>query len=388
MSGPAAAGAAPAGKARPLSQIYRDLGESEAAESSPLYGRIAVALSESAEALRAVEAAPVRKRHPALILAALHDLALAGRAPALAEAYEAAVSAEVGEERGRGEVAVATALDTLCRMTDEVVALAVRRRLPPRHRETGHCAVLYPAIAEAAHRCGARAVGLIDVGCSAGLNLNVDRVGIAYSNGQALGDLSSPVRISASVVGERPLPTRKFPQVVARIGIDREPLDVTGAEDARWLRACLPPDQLRLPERGGRLDAEMELVSTAPPLLLRGDPVTLLSDALARVPADALPVVVSTWELSRFSHERRLRFVRRLEEAAAERAVAWVPVEGVGVAPHIPTLGDRPASGHSTIGLAMFERSVADPPYVSPTAEALGRCWSRGRLLSWLVDSR
>ncbi len=35
---------------------------------------------------------------------------------------------------------------------------------------------------------GANAVGLIDVGCSAGLNLNVDRVGITYSNGQSLGD--------------------------------------------------------------------------------------------------------------------------------------------------------------------------------------------------------
>ena len=34
----------------------------------------------------------------------------------------------------------------------------------------------------------ASAVGLIDVGCSAGLNLNVDRVGITYSNGQLLGD--------------------------------------------------------------------------------------------------------------------------------------------------------------------------------------------------------
>ena len=44
--------------------------------------------------------------------------------------------------------------------------------------------MLYPAIAEAAHRSGADAVGLVDVGCSAGLNLTVDRVGITYSDGQ------------------------------------------------------------------------------------------------------------------------------------------------------------------------------------------------------------
>jgi len=98
------------------------------------------------------------------------------------------------------------------------------------------------------------------------------------------------------------------------------------------------------------------------------------------VPADALPVVTTTWALSRFSPERRLRFLHRLEEAAAGRPVAWVSAEGVGVAPTIPTLGDRLASGHSIIGLAVFDRSAR-------RAEALGRCWSRGRLLAWLADS-
>ena len=167
-----------------------------------------------------------------------------------------------------------------------------------------------------------------------------------------------------------------MPEVVARIGVDRDPLDVTDAENARWLRACLWPDQ---PEQAARLDAEIALAATAPPLLLQGDPVEVLLDAIARVPADALPVVTTTWALSRFPLESRSRFLQRLEDTAAGRAVAWVSVEGVGVAPAIPTLGDRPASGHSIIGLAVFDGSAV-------RAEALGRCWSRGRLLSWLAD--
>jgi hypothetical protein len=70
----------------------------------------------------------------------------------------------------------------------------------------------------------------------------------------------------------------------------------------------------------------------------------------------------------------------RLEAAAAGRAVAWVSAEGVGVgvAPTIPTLGDRPASGHTIIGLALFGTS-AQP------ADAIGRCWSRGQVLEWLA---
>jgi hypothetical protein len=152
--------------------------------------------------------------------------------------------------------------------------------------------VLYPAIAEAAHCVGANAVGLIDVGCSAGLNLHVDRVGITYRNGQSLGDPSSPVQLSSSVVGGRPVPARAMPDVASRSSA-----------------ACVAPPR----RRGGR-------------------------------------------------------------------PVAWVSAEGVGVAPAIPTLGDRRASGHSIIGLAVFD---------GPTlrAEAVGRCWSQGRLLAWPADT-
>ncbi|HEY2278660.1 MAG TPA: DUF2332 family protein [Streptosporangiaceae bacterium] len=192
-------------------------------------------------------------------------------------------------------------------------------------------AALYPAIAEAAHRVGAQVVGLIDVGSSTGSNLDVDRVGITYSNGQTLGDPSSPLQLSASIRGHRPVPAQAIPEVVARISVDRDPVDT-------------------------------------------------LPDALARVPAYVLPVVTTTWALSRLPLERRLRFLHRLNQAATNRAVAWVSVEGVGVAPAIPTFGDRHASGHSIIGLAVFGQSVLQ-------AEAVGRCWSRGRFLAWLADS-
>jgi hypothetical protein len=246
-----------------------------------------------------------------------------------------------------------------------------------RASQTGSCAVLYPAIAEVARRSGAQAVGLIDVACSTGFNLNVDRVGITYSNGQSLGDPSSPVQLSASVVGGRPIPSRAMPEVVARVGVDLDPVDVTDPDDVRWLRACQYPDQ---PEQAARLDAQLALAASAPPTLLRGDPVEVLPDAFARVPADALPVVTTTWALSRFPLEGRLRFLHRLDEAATARTVAWVSVEGVGVAPAIPTFGDRRASGHSVTGLALFDHSTL-------RAEAIGRCWSQGRFLSWLADA-
>src|SRR4029453_7947289 len=140
MPGPTAASAVPVGRARTLAQVYRRFGEVDAAGTSPLYERVAVALSASDEALGAIEAAPRPKRHPRVILAALHALALAGRAPALAAAYAA----------GDGDAAASAAIDTLVGMTDSVVATPGGRPRPTTH--TGRCAVLYPAIAEGGRR--------------------------------------------------------------------------------------------------------------------------------------------------------------------------------------------------------------------------------------------
>ncbi|TYP89220.1 DUF2332 domain-containing protein [Blastococcus xanthinilyticus] len=345
----------------PLAERYRREGGRQAARASALQGAVAVAVGKSVAALRALESAPVRARQPAVVLAALHDLALAGRAPALAAAYAA----------GDVDAAAAAAVDVLLRQPDGVLALAAGRRV--RTDDPQRCAVLHPAVAEAARRAGADAVGLVDLLCAAGFGLQADRVGITYGDGRSLGDPSSPVQLSAGVVGDRPVPATAMPRVAARVGIDRDRVDVTVADGARWLRACLAPEAR---ERRVRLDAELALTAAAPPVLLRGDPVELLPDAVARVPADALPVVTTTWALSQLTPGHRQRFLDRLRGAAAGRPVAWVSVEGVGVAPEVPTLGDRRASGHSLIGLTVLDGGA-------PRAEVLGRCWSRGRLLSW-----
>ena len=162
------------------------------------------------------------------------------------------------------------------------------------------------------------------------------------------------MQLSAVVRGDRPVPARVLPPVVARVGVGRPRADPEPAEAA--------------------------VVAADPPLLLPGDALELLPDAVARVPAGALPVVLTAWALSSVPPAERLRFLHRLEDAAAGRAVGWVSVEGVGVAPAVPTLGDRHASGHSIVGVAVLDRSALH-------AEAVGRCWSRGRWLSWLTDS-
>ena len=87
--------------------------------------------------------------------------------------------------------------------------------------ETGRCAVLYPAVAEAAARLDASRIALIDVGCSAGLNLNVDAYAVTYTPSEhTVGDASSSVQLRCEERGATAVPTRPMPEVVARIGIE------------------------------------------------------------------------------------------------------------------------------------------------------------------------
>ena len=54
---------------------------------------------------------------------------------------------------------------------------------------------------------------------------------LTYGAGPVLGDAASPVQRGARVVGGRAVPVRAMPDVVARIGLDRQPLDIRDPED-------------------------------------------------------------------------------------------------------------------------------------------------------------
>jgi len=70
-----------------------------------------------------------------------------------------------------------------------------------------------------------RRFALVDLGCSAGLNLVVDRTAIGFR------------------IGTRAVSGFDFPSPEARVGLDRAPIDVTREDEARWLRACIWPGQ-------------------------------------------------------------------------------------------------------------------------------------------------
>ncbi len=117
---------------------------------------------------------------------------------------------------------------------------------------------------------------LVELGCSAGLNLRLDQFCIdlastADSEGvsgssRLLGDPASTVRLSPELRTAAPHPLAQLPRITERIGIDPHPLDATTEQGELRLLGFVWPDQL---ERIERCKAAIEIASRVPALLMQ-----------------------------------------------------------------------------------------------------------------------
>jgi hypothetical protein len=156
---------------------------------------------------------------------------------------------------------------------------------PVQTNEVQRCWGLLPGFLTVAD---GRAVDLVELGPSAGLNLFWDRY--RYRYGEAYwGDADSPLVLSGAAEGGPPRDLFATQVAVrSRTGIDRRPVDVTTDHGARLLEAFVWADQ---PERLERVRKAVEVVRTDPPRLMQGDYVEILPALLDARDLDALTVV-------------------------------------------------------------------------------------------------
>jgi hypothetical protein len=155
-------------------------------------------------------------------------------------------------------------------------------------------------------------VVLVDLGCSAALNLVADRIDLGWTDPQG-----APIELVTTL------------RVVERIGLDRHPIDARDPTERAWLRACIWPGQ---DKRLARLDAAFEAASTA---LDRGE-LKLLARAAPHFPdelralrGDAFVLAYQTVFVEYLSPEDRAAYqagMRAWLETRGSRAV-WVEFE-------------------------------------------------------------
>ena len=273
--------------------------------------------------------------------------------------------------------------DFIAARRDDILAVCQGRRY--QMNEVARCAQI--AVGIAATR-PATPVGLADLGTGAGLGLQLDRY--RYQVGQQdAGPAAAALRLDCAVRGPRQPPRPELPPIVARAGVNLNPIDVRDPAARRWLQACAPPEAAAL----ARLTAAIEVTRRHPVPLLAGDVVDALPGLLERFPADLPLVVVDAYLAVFLPAGRRARLAAILAAAGRARPVTWLSLNplvplgpgGRDSVQGLPLPGwlvrDYQRSGvFAVLGARTFHRGAEH-------AELLARAHPSGQWLDWLAAS-
>lgn len=266
--------------------------------------------------LRFGQAAPLR------LVGASHRLALSGRAPGWA-----ALLPSCGGSPPAGDAALLAGWHDLVAEHGEELVAGLSREVQT--NEVARSAGLSLALAETRFD-HAR---LVEIGCSGGLNLRLERFEVDLA-GVVLGDAGSPVHVRPKLTGDLGSLRHEglsLPRVTGRVGVDPHPVDVTDDEGRLTLLSFLWPDQL---ERIERTRAAIQIAQDLPAELLTaapegdGDTADVLSSVIGR---GGTTVVFHSIVWQYIPTDVRWRITEVLESAGSaateEEALAWIRYE-------------------------------------------------------------
>ncbi|MFZ4689288.1 MAG: DUF2332 domain-containing protein [Polymorphobacter sp.] len=234
---------------------------------------------------------------------------------------------------------------------------------PPQTNEVARSGVLFPGLmaVAAATRLPLR---LFELGCSAGLNLNLDRFGYALG-GISAGDPLSPVQLAPVWTG--PPPPLADVTLVSRRGVDINPLDVSDAATRERLMAYVWPDQ---PERVARARAAIALARTQPPPIDGGDAAAWVEQHVG-ADAGSVAVVLHSIAFQYFPPATKARIAAHMarvgEAASATAPLAWLRYE----------MDDASVAQLPTLRLTLWQGGL-------PTERLLARAHPHGAFVQWL----
>jgi hypothetical protein len=115
---------------------------------------------------------------------------------------------------------------------------------------------------------------VLEICCSAGMNLMFDQYHYDYGRYGEIGPKDSPVRLQCKVVGKVQPPVDAIPRIAQRVGVDLVKMDPTSPQDRLWMESVLYPEW----------NVERERLRQALSIRVRHDVRTHIGDALDVVP--------------------------------------------------------------------------------------------------------
>lgn len=316
---------------------------------SELYAFICEGIVSETRVHRLMDATSAMQRLPTLLLAAVHDLLLAGHSHRLAEFYPSLG----GTVPSHGAPVVEAFVD-FCSAHERELRSRLKHGATQTN-EVGRVAAVRPVLA-ALSREGISELALVELGASAGLNLLLEQCKVHYSDGTVVGDPSCPIDIRCELRGTaapRGVLEAPLPVISHRIGLDRSPVSLFDERETRWLLACVWPDQL---ERFERAKRAIETARSMPPRVVQGHLPVDARVILEDVPRSAHLCITTTWVLAYLSPQERDELESIVTDIARARDVTWVLAESP---PFLGSEAEEAARAHGIPldGTMLFRRA-------------------------------
>lgn len=305
-------------------------------DSSPLYQKLAYRVADDADLLALAAHAQSHQPPMNLLFGAVHYLLLRGSDDPLKNFFP-----DLARKPNTQDDPYPLFRAFCLERADELITLIATRRVQT--NEVARCALFLPAFGWIARRLDYKPFALLEVGASAGLNLNWDRYAYAYGDGEFYGDADAPIVLLCEWRGaRRPRIAQTFPRVHSRAGMDLEPNDVFDDDAMLWLRALVWPSHVRTVsvqdarrcerateqlERAERLRRAIALARRFPPRVMQGDARTDVAAWARAIPPDTPLVLFHSFVLNQMDEPARAGYYAQLHVLDAERAWFDVAIE-------------------------------------------------------------
>ena len=305
-------------------------------EMLPIYTEVGRIAAESPELFAAFDHVSETRNLPGLLFGAVHYLLLEGAEHPLADYFPS-----VCWWRDRNAVLVPgdTAdgaqafLSFLKDFADPIHTVMASHEVQT--NEVGRCSYLAGAVAQAQRELGDPSL-LVDLGCSAGLNLNLHHSATVFAceDGSEIlvGEAHSPLQLRAELHGPS-VPTAPLAPH-ASLGIDLRPIDLSQGDAARWLLALVWAEDL---ERFQRSAAAINaFLQTEPkPEMITASMLEI--DRILETRYEDHPVIVmNSWSAAYLSTEDQQELTAAMQRLAEQRPARWIIAEHPKAVPGLP----------------------------------------------------
>jgi hypothetical protein len=303
--------------------------ECERAGDAPLYVQIVRGISKVDELKTIASRVTPGQPYANIILASVHYLLLRGDQHPLRKFYP-----NLNGGHSLSEDAFPLFKDFVDTHLAELVPLIAHG--VTNTNEVARCSTLHAGFRAVAKEAG-EPLNLIEIGPSAGLNMIWDKYRVRYTQGgkeSFVGPADAALTLDCAIRGDTLPPLGPSPKVASRVGLELNPVDLADPYWREWLKALVWPDQVA---RFARLEKAIDIRLRETLDIRPGNALTLLPDALARVPEDQPVCVYHSYVTYQFTEAMREALDNILTMAGLRRPVWRLSAEGtlqnVGEAP-------------------------------------------------------